>query len=184
MTDYEIAKLLLDPRRREILEIAAEQPVTVTQIAERLNEAPSRLYYHVKKLEEANMLELVETKPNGNLLEKYYKSVPLKNRSFEIDPAVLMRHADEFQKHIMDVLQPGLQKLSESIRKGANPDDADVHLAISFKKFTPIEWKEYCEANGMTKEKSEETAGDGNGKKEKYAVFTLAYKLDDSAKTE
>lgn len=171
--------MLMDPRRREILEIAAEEPVTVTQIAERLGEAPSRLYYHVKKLEEANMLELVETRPNGNLLEKYYKSLPMKNRTFEIDASVLMHHADDFQQQIMNVLQPGLQKLSEGIREGKKNDESDVHLQIAFKKFTPDQWKAFCADKGSLKEKLEAAAGEENGRKDKYAVFMLAYKLDD-----
>lgn len=69
----ELMKVLSDPRRNQILHLA-ESPVTVKDLAEEIEEKPSRLYYHVNKLLEVGLLEVVDTKLHGNLTEKYYQA--------------------------------------------------------------------------------------------------------------
>lgn len=76
---FELMKIFSDPRRLHILHMASDEPVSVKQLADELQEQPSRLYYHVKKLEEAELLEVVETKIIGNLVEKYYQAVNFKD---------------------------------------------------------------------------------------------------------
>lgn len=68
-------KALAHPLRLRILETLIEQPRTTKQVAEILGEDPLKLYYHVDALEKAGLIELVETRTKGNLLEKYYQAV-------------------------------------------------------------------------------------------------------------
>jgi len=69
----ELMKVLSDPRRMQILELAVD-PITVKELADAMEEKPSRLYYHVNKLQETGMLKVVDTKQTGNLVEKYYQA--------------------------------------------------------------------------------------------------------------
>ncbi|WP_066067926.1 winged helix-turn-helix domain-containing protein [Neobacillus soli] len=189
--DIEIAKMMLDVRKRGILDIAKE-PVTVSQIAVELNEKPSRLYYHVKKLEEAGLLELVETRLQGNLIEKYYKRTKAAGRSFELDESLLKEHHGTVMEEIMKLLQPGLKLLQSELKKGKPDFDKQVNLMISLPTLTGREWETSHERMmGAIREQSDgdeklEESSLPNlteeelNKKSKYAYIMLSYRVDDA----
>lgn len=189
--DIEIAKMMLDVRKKSILDIAKE-PVTVSQIAEELNEKQSRLYYHVKKLEEAGLLELVETRMLGNLIEKYYKRTQIAGRSFELDESLLKEHHGTVMEEIMKLLQPGLKLLQSELKKG-NPDfEKQVNLMISLPTLTGKEWETSHERVMRSirdqtdgEEKFEESSlpnltEEQQNQKSKYAYILLSYRIDDA----
>ncbi|WP_312468991.1 winged helix-turn-helix domain-containing protein [Neobacillus sp.] len=189
--DIEIAKMMLDVRKRNILDIAKE-PVTVSQIAEELNEKQSRLYYHVKKLEEAGMLELVETRQHGNLIEKYYKRSEIAGQRFEFTEALLKEHHGTMMEEIMNLLQPGLKLLESELIKGQPGFDKQVNLMISLPTLTGKEWE--TSQGRMFRSIREqpdqqETFEDSSlpnlseeqlNKKSKYAYIMLSYRVDDA----
>lgn len=193
--DIEVAKMLLDPRKRNILDIA-KNPVTVSQMAEELQEKQSRLYYHVKKLEEAGLLELVETRQLGNLIEKYYQTSKAAGQHiFQLDESLQVKHHGALMEQIMNVLQPGLKLLEQELKNGrVDKFEEAVHLAISFNKMTGKEWnnshnrmlraiKEEVNPSEDVKEvplPSDLTEEQMN-KKSKYAYFLLSYRIDDTA---
>nr|WP_269768025.1 helix-turn-helix domain-containing protein [Tumebacillus avium] len=51
------------------------QPRTVTQLAERLGIPKSKVHYHVRELHRAGLLQLVETRERGGVIEKFYLPV-------------------------------------------------------------------------------------------------------------
>ncbi len=65
---------LAHPLRQRILGALMGEPRTNKQIASMLNEAPGRLHFHVRELERAGLIELVEQRPKGGVLEKYYRA--------------------------------------------------------------------------------------------------------------
>jgi Bacterial regulatory protein, arsR family. len=73
--ELEIAKSLFNFQRMKILQAVKTKERTVREIAELLNEKPSRLYYHIHQLEELGLLKVVREEKVGNLIQKYYKSV-------------------------------------------------------------------------------------------------------------
>ena len=75
MSGLEQVRALSHPVRLRLLELFAEQPRTTMQAAERLGEAPTRLYHHVAALERAGLVRLRETRPNRGATEKYYEAV-------------------------------------------------------------------------------------------------------------
>jgi DNA-binding transcriptional ArsR family regulator len=189
--DIEIAKMMLDVRKRGILDIAKE-PVTVGQIAEELNEKPSRLYYHVKKLEEAGLLELVETRQQGNLIEKYYKRTHAAGHSFELDEALLKEHHGTVMEEIMNLLQPGLKLLQSELKKGKPDFDKQVNLMISLPTLTGREWETSHERmmRSIREQPNQvETIEESSlpnlteeqlNQKSKYAYIMLSYRVDDA----
>lgn len=193
ITDIELAKILMDPRRKSIFDIAKDAPVTVTQIAEALDEKPSRLYYHVKKLEDAGLLELVDTRQQGNLIEKYYKSISGFD-AFELDKSLLAGHSDTVMAEIMRLLEPGLRLLSSELKNNKDFYDNQVNLSINFSELTGKEW---LEANsnmlyairdkdevkkGMTEDIGNQFSmtDEDLEKKSKYTFLVLSYKNDDA----
>jgi len=189
--DIEIAKMMLDIRKRNILDIAKE-PVTVSQIAEELNEKQSRLYYHVKKLEDAGLLELVETRQHGNLIEKYYKRTKIAGKSFEMDETLLKDHHGTVMDEIMKLLKPGLKLLQSELKKGKTDFEKQVNLMISLPTLTGKEWetshvrmmssiREQTDEQKIIEEPSLPTLTEVElNKKSKYAYIMLSYRVDDA----
>jgi len=189
--DIEIAKMMLDIRKRNILDIAKE-PVTVSQIAEELNEKQSRLYYHVKKLEDAGLLELVETRQHGNLIEKYYKRTKIAGKSFEMDETLLKDHHGTVMDEIMKLLKPGLKLLQSELKKGKTDFEKQVNLMISLPTLTGREWetshermmssiREQTDEQKIIEEPSLPTLTEVElNKKSKYAYIMLSYRVDDA----
>jgi DNA-binding transcriptional ArsR family regulator len=68
-------RAIADELRQRIFETLVEQPMTATQIGQRLGVAPAKIHYHVRELERVGLLRLHETREKGGILEKYYTPV-------------------------------------------------------------------------------------------------------------
>jgi DNA-binding transcriptional ArsR family regulator len=68
-------RALAHPLRLRMLELFAERPRTTKQVADLLDQPPTRLYHHVTALERAGFLTLKETRPNRGAVEKWYEAV-------------------------------------------------------------------------------------------------------------
>lgn len=58
-----------------MMELFAESPKTTKQVAELLEQPPTRLYHHVAALERAGLLVLTERRQNRGAVEKWYAGV-------------------------------------------------------------------------------------------------------------
>jgi len=81
------AGALLHPLRLELLKLT-DEPRTCTHLAEALGETPQRIYYHVKVLERAGVLEKVEERKVRAISEGYYRATA---RSFWLSPRLVGR---------------------------------------------------------------------------------------------
>lgn len=70
--DLETLKILADPLRNQIMEILAPGKLTVTQLADKLGLAPSKLYYHINLLEKYGLIQEVDSIVKANIIEKVY----------------------------------------------------------------------------------------------------------------
>lgn len=75
------ARAYLHPVRIRILELLAEQRMTLTMVARALEVHPANLTYQFKTLRAAKLIELVEERDTGRVVEKYYRAVAT---SFEV----------------------------------------------------------------------------------------------------
>lgn len=83
LTTLEEARAISDPYRYRILKYFYEinEPATAKQIADKMGEVPAKVHYHVKKLEKAGILEMVNTKVINGIIAKYYEPTA---KSFEV----------------------------------------------------------------------------------------------------
>jgi DNA-binding transcriptional ArsR family regulator len=79
------AGTLLDPMRMVLLERLRE-PDSAAGLARQMNLPRQKLNYHLRELEKAGLVELVEERRKGNCIERVVRATA---RSFVIDPAVL-----------------------------------------------------------------------------------------------
>lgn len=120
MTDEEI-RAISDPYRLRIMgEIrSAGDALTVKQIADRMKETPSKVFYHVKKLEKNGILKIVRTKVVNGIVAKFYnftaKRFTLKNR--ETDKSIDNIDINSYEK-IMSTLFDENKKMIINSLKG------------------------------------------------------------------
>jgi DNA-binding transcriptional ArsR family regulator len=81
-TEAEISAYL-HRSRMAILDVLRDGPATTTQIAARLGVHPANLTRHIRVLEEAGLVALVEKRDTGRNLEKYYAATA---RRFRVAP--------------------------------------------------------------------------------------------------
>lgn len=81
----EQSKLLGNTLRVKIIGVLLETPKTSKQVATLLGESPGNVHYHIQKLHKGKLIDLVEEKRVGGVIEKYYLS---RARSFQSDEGV------------------------------------------------------------------------------------------------
>lgn len=108
-------KALTHPLRLRILELLVKKALTTKQIAEALGEDPLKLYYHVTALEEAGLIELVETRMKANLQEKYYQAVA---KSFTMDKSLFTFKRQEAAGTVVEIFSNLLDILRDEITQG------------------------------------------------------------------
>ncbi len=74
LNTFDQLKILSDPRRLSILRQLMVVPATLSQLGRILGEEPSWVRHHLKILEAANLVELVEVKVSDGYIEKFYQS--------------------------------------------------------------------------------------------------------------
>lgn len=70
----EQSKLLGNALRIKIISVLLETPKTAKQVADLLGNSPGSVHYHIQKLYEGGLIDLVETKEAGGIIEKYYRA--------------------------------------------------------------------------------------------------------------
>lgn len=73
----------LHPTRMAILRALSAGPATITQIAAQLDVHPANLTRHMRILQSAHLIAIVETRDTGRNLEKYYHATA---ESFDVPP--------------------------------------------------------------------------------------------------
>jgi DNA-binding transcriptional ArsR family regulator len=107
----EQAEALMKPKRVEVLRQFAEAR-TCTQVGAELGESPQAVYYHVKRLQKAGLLELVDERRVRGIVEGIYQAVA---QSYWVAPEVVGRLGAE--RAPSDHLGLGyLLSLSESVQ--------------------------------------------------------------------
>jgi putative molybdopterin biosynthesis protein len=86
LNTFEQLKILSDQRRLSILQHLMSGPATLSQLGRSLGEQPSWVRHHLKILEAANLVELVEVKVSEGYIEKFYQS---KARAFLLQELLL-----------------------------------------------------------------------------------------------
>lgn len=81
--DAERARLALSPLRRRILE-ALREPGSASTLAEQLGATRQRIGYHLRALEDAGLVRLVEERQRRGFVERRFAA-----SAFVVDPAIL-----------------------------------------------------------------------------------------------
>lgn len=75
LSTVEQIQALGHPVRQHVLRLLTRDPLTNKQMATRIGIPPGKLHFHVRELERAGLIEIVEERPKGGVIEKYYRAV-------------------------------------------------------------------------------------------------------------
>lgn len=121
--DIETIKIYADPRRLEIIKLM-QKPTTVKEISDRLDIAPSKLYYHIKLLRDHGLIQEVGHNIESGIVEKIYQ---VRARHFKmvnplINAEVPPEAADALISSMLDeTAQAFRQTLLHEKRDGRSP---------------------------------------------------------------
>lgn len=123
VNDLETLKVLADPLRLQIIELMTPAARTVKQLAADLNLPPTKLYYHIKQLEERTLIRVVDTRIVSGILEKQYQAAAL---SYRVNKA-LFSLTSQAGKEGLNVMLTGLfEDTKEDIQNSVEADVIDV----------------------------------------------------------
>lgn len=133
--DYELAdevlvsepaqlKVIADPLRSQILDLALERAVSVTELAAALDRPKSSLAYHVDALVDAGLLAVVRTRRVRAIDERFYGRT---GRTFIISPGAKATKAGTFLAAAASEIDPDLgEEYMETMRHVRLPrEDAE-----------------------------------------------------------
>ncbi len=117
IVDLGILKVLSEPVRLEIMKHIREankrgERCTVKQVAKRMGVPPSRLYYHVKLLEEHDLLVVGDTRMVSGIMEKHYQVAAL---DITLSPTALSTHSGPKDLALEEILNSISQIVNNSI---------------------------------------------------------------------
>lgn len=126
--DLETLRLLTQPLRLRIVEAlrAAPGPLAVKDLAERLATSQTKLYYHVKLLEDAGLIRIAATRLVSGITEKRYEAATYR---LSVDRALLSpgTSGDEGLDVFLSVI---LGQVQTEIRRSVAAGLIDLDLAI------------------------------------------------------
>lgn len=196
VSDLETTRALMEPMRLAILRtlsVRGQRKLTAKEIAEELDEGQTKLYRHIKQLEELGLIHVAETRVVSGIIEKRYAA---SQKRLTIDGDVLgLAHADpeDTGRHITATMDTARDYLLNELRAGrvtsqAPPEDRDTpdlryHSTYSSFRLTP---KDYAELRAkMVDLVNEYTGGQVEGEGTVPVMFqALLFAVDDSLEAE
>lgn len=121
LSSIEQIKAYADPYRMKIISEFYElkKPATVKQIADKMDEVPAKIYYHVKKLEKAGILKLSHTEEINGIIAKYYEltAEDFSLSSKDVNDASFNEFKSEVTKMIQKIYRESEQICLREIQK-------------------------------------------------------------------
>ena len=114
-------RILSDPRRLQILRRLMAQPATITQLGRIFGEHPAWIRHHLKRLEQAGLVELDSTRVTGGYTEKFYKAIA---PAFVLQNVILPEEPKANPILLMGSHDLALELLVEIVHQA----DSNIHL--------------------------------------------------------
>lgn len=116
-------KLLADPVREYLVNATVERARTVAELAAGLKCPPTRLYYHVQRLERAGLLFVERTRLVSGIVERHYRAAA---RVLRLDRTEFGRARGARDPRVAAILAHVFERASEEIRAGVAAGRIDL----------------------------------------------------------
>lgn len=181
LSTIEQVKAYNDPYRMEILLnfYKLNHPATGKEIADIMGEVPSKVHYHIKKMEKAGILGLVNTKEIKGIVAKYYEPTAdefeIKNEYVDETSKKVMY--DEVSKTINKIYDTAKYEYLDQLKKNRDKN-SKKHGFIEYATEIYLtdeqidEFREYL--NKLSESNKDKSAG-----KKKYKLFYSMIEFED-----
>lgn len=119
--DWESAEVLFSDVRQEILALCRERPYSIKALADALDYNPGTIFNHLKKLRNAGIIELVETRMINGIEEKKYQTTAAFFDLSELEESALPKRNEK-------IAQDCKKKVKRLLERGNNP--SVKHLSV------------------------------------------------------
>src|SRR4051812_45087773 len=109
-------QVLASPIRVHMLEHLCREPLTATQLGHLMDMAPARAHYHLKQLDAAGLVQLIERRETSGIVEKYYRAVAQRfhfDKTVAYDPEGRSATRHALQVEIAGAVQTFERRLEE-----------------------------------------------------------------------
>ena len=121
--NYDQLKILADARRLTILQHLMVKPATLSQLGKLLDEHPAKIRHHLKQLEGAGLIELVDTHVVRGFVEKYYSA---RARAFTLQEIILPASTKPTTFVAIGSHDLALELLAERLTEFGQDTDAEI----------------------------------------------------------
>ncbi|XMB67509.1 helix-turn-helix domain-containing protein [Mycoplasmatota bacterium zrk1] len=165
-TEIKDIRTLIDPYRMKILRTftTENEQLTAKMVADILEEVPSKVSYHIKKMEKTGILEIVNTKVINGIVAKYYSPTA---KEFRVETL----EEDDFKYlELNNIYSDIINDFKKSfIRATNNIKNPTVVLG----KQVFLNEEQFSELSKIINDKILEFQDSGEGKDSYQAFFTL-----------
>ncbi len=99
-----LAAIVAHPTRARCFVILAERTASPVEIAQEIGKDVGHVGYHVRKLQELDLIELVDEKPVRGAVEHFYRAIERPYVSEEEFAAQSIEEREVFTRHILQLL--------------------------------------------------------------------------------
>lgn len=123
LTDMDSIKAFSDPYKLKILNVFNRlgRPATSKEVADKMGEVPSKVYYHIKILEKHNIITLVYTKEINGIVAKYYEptadSYVIDNKEYEEIMPNSPHIKNQYEQIISNIFDDGKEEYINAMRE-------------------------------------------------------------------
>lgn len=138
ITDPSQFEALTSGLRMRILRLCHE-PLSVREIAERLDMPATRLYYHINLLDDAGFIQIVHTRKSGARMEKIYR---VAGQTITPGPELLanIEDAGAAAKALTAiVIEPARAETEDALQKRFEGDEQPMDLGRTMAVLTPTQ---------------------------------------------
>jgi DNA-binding transcriptional ArsR family regulator len=190
ISNLESLKVMADSHRMRIVEVLADKPLTVKQIAHQLGTSPTKLYYHVNLLEEHGFIVVTSSRVVSGIIEKQYRAAAI---SLKIDRALLSFGGGNVSEGIDTLLsavfEAARDDISRGIRSGViklgegNSEENNTVLGRTLVRMTPEHFKSFRD-KFVALIKEFDTLGTKESEYQAYGMTVALYPVVDEFSTE
>ncbi len=150
ISNVESMKVVADSNRLRIVEVLADKPLTVKQIAHQLGTSPTKLYYHINLLEEHGFIVVTSSRIVSGIIEKQYRAAAC---SLKIDRSLLSFNGGDLNEGVDTLLSAVFEAARQDIRRGlrrgaiklgeGNPEENNTVLGRTLARMAPEQFKSF-----------------------------------------
>ena len=129
INNIKLLKVISDPTRKMIIDVLYDNPLTASEIAEKISYPKDKIYYHIKKLQSNGILIIAESQVVKGITQNKFINAAKK---FEIDPSLIGEQKIPKEDEKEDLKEKPKEIYSEEEEKQLQLMVEGLYFGISF----------------------------------------------------